>query len=290
MGGLVKSFFGSGESTSTTNVTTAPPSAEELELIKIATQLSKKQLENIDQLAPFQKELLDLSLSELRRSSAQSGALDAAISPQDQAAYAKEEFERARKLGPIQDQILEQQLVNMRGELTPGQQAAVDAQIKAGYGDIDTAVQEGIGLISDELANARGMRLSDTPILREATLLSERGLKEKSSLAKNIRASALTQIPQSASSIGLGQQSLAEQTKAFQAELRNRAATNRLSLFGQTQSGGIGLAQVGSGAGSSALSALTSTRGRTQESEGFDPARLLGGFGSFMQGLGSFKP
>ncbi len=284
MAGLVKSLVGSGQST--TNVTTAAPSAEEAELIRISTELSKRQLANIDQLAPFQKELIELSLADLRRQGAASGAMDAAITPEDQAAFAKSEFERAKKLGPVQDQILEQQLANMRGDLTPGQQAATQAQIEAGYGDIDRATSEGIGLIADEIANSRGLRLTDTPILREATLLSERGLAEKSSLAKNVRASALTQMPQVASGIGLGQQNLASQTQAFQAELRNRAFQNRMALTGQTSSSGIGLAQVGSGAGASALSSLSGVRAQNQSGTGFNPSQLLSGYGGFMKGAG----
>jgi len=287
--GLTRSLLGSGQNTFSTNVNTPPPSAEEAELIRISTELSKRQLQNIDQLAPFQQELIELSLADLRRQSAQSGAMDAAISPEDQAAFAKEEFERARKLGPVQDQILEQQLANMRGELTPGQQAAAQAAIDAGYGDIDRATGEGIGLIADELANSRGLRLTDTPILREATLLSERGLAEKSSLAKNVRASALLQMPQVSSGIGMGQQNLASQTQAFQAELRNRAAINRMSLFGQTSSGGIGLAQLGSGAGSSALSSLSGVRSQNQSASGhsFNPSQYMTGWSNL---ISSVKP
>jgi hypothetical protein len=292
MSGLTRSLFGSGQSTFSSNVNIPPPSAEEAELIRISTELSKRQLQNIDQLAPFQQELIELSLADLRRQSAQSGAMDAAISPEDQAAFAKEEFDRARKLGPVQDQILEMQLANMRGELTPGQQTAANAAIEAGYGDIDRATGEGIGLIADELANSRGLRLTDTPILREATLLSERGLAEKASLAKNVRASSLLQMPQVSSGIGLNQQNLASQTQAFQAELRNRAAINRMSLFAQTTSGGIGLAQVGSGAGPSALSTLSGVRAQNTSTAGhsFNPAQYLSGYGNFMKGLSSFKP
>lgn len=288
MSGLVRALTGSGQNTHSTNITTPAPSAEEQELIRLNTQLAQRQLQNIDQLQPFQKELIELSLADLRRQGASSSALDAAISPEDQASFAKEEFERARKLGPVQDQILEQQLANMRGELTPGQQTAVDAQIAAGYGDIDRATGEGIGLIADELANSRGLRLSDTPILREATMLADSGLQQKASLSKNIRASALTQMPQVSAGIGMGQQNLASQTQAFQAELRQRAFQNRLALTGQTSSSGIGLATVGSGAGASALSSLAGNRSGTTHTSGksFNPSQLLSGYGGFMKGAG----
>lgn len=292
MSGLVKSLLGSGQTSTSTTINTPPPTAEEQELIRLSTELSKRQLQNIDQLQPFQKELIELSLADLRRSSAASSAMDAAVSPEDQAAFAKEEFDRARKLGPVQDQILEQQLANMRGELTPGQQTATNAAIEAGYGDIDRATSEGIGLISDELANSRGLRLTDTPILREATMLADSGLQQKGSLAKNLRAQALIQMPQASSGIGLGQQNLASQTQAFQAELRNRAAMNRMALTGSTMSSGIGLASAGGGAGPAALSSLSGVRSQNQSSSGtgFNPAQYLSGYGAFLKGGSSLFP
>jgi hypothetical protein len=273
--------------TTTTNQT-AEMSDEEKNLVRLNNELAQRQLKNIDELAPFQKELIQLSLGELRRQGAMTAAMDAAITPEDQAALAKQEFERAKRLGPIQDQILEMQMANMRGELTPGQKAAADAAIKAAHGDIDNATQEGIGLIADELANSRGLRLTDTPILREATLLSEQGLKQKSSAAANIRSSAMLQMPQISSGIGLSQQNLAQSTQAFQADLRQRAFQNRMALTGQGSSSGIGLSAVGGGAAASALASLSGVRAQNyRRYEGVDdPMRLFEAgskmFGSMM--------
>lgn len=256
MGGIVEDIFGGGETIQTTNV--PPMTAEERELVGLQSQLAKKQLAQVDLLAPFQKKLLEATLADLERQSKDSAALDAAISPEERAAMQKSDFDRAKKLGPIQDQILEMQLANMRGELTPAQQKAVEAGIEAGYGDIDRATSKGIGLISDELANARGLRLTDTPILREATMLSQAGLEQKASLAKNLRSQAMFQLPGQSSAIGLGQQNIAEAAKQFQADLRQRAFQNRLALTGNTSQTGIGLASIGNPA--QTLSALTSSR------------------------------
>jgi hypothetical protein len=266
----------------TTTQNTQPPSSEEAELIRINTELARRQLQNIDQLAPFQKELLESAMADIRRQSSASAAMDAAISPEEQAALARQEFDRAKRLGPVQDQILEMQLANMRGELTPGQKAAADAAIAAAHGDIDNATQEGIGLISDEIANARGLRLTDTPILREATLLSEQGLKQKASAAANIRASSMLQMPGISSGIGLAQQQLASATQAFQADLRQRAFQNRMALTGSSASSGIGLAAVGAGAGSSALSSLSGVRvhNNYKYEDTEDPMSIVRGFGS----------
>lgn len=283
MSGIINALTGSGRDQVNVTTSTPPPSAEEQELIRIATQIAQSQLNNINALAPFQRELLEASLAGLRSQTELDKALGGAISPADQAALLKANFEREKKLGPIQDQILEMQLANMRGELTPAQQAAVDAQIKAGFGDIDTATSESLGIISDEVANSRGLRLSDSPIMREAGELAKHAIKQKASFAGNLRAQALFQMPGQSAGIGLAQQQLAEGTKQFQAQLRQQAAQNRMALTGQSLSSGIGLATAGGGAGSSALSALSGVRTANTARAGwtFSPANVMGGHAQF---------
>lgn len=289
MGGLLG---GGGSSTTVTN-TTGPMSAEEKELIKLNSELAQRQLANIDALAPFQQELLDLSLADLRRTAAGSAALDAAITPEQQAAFAKSEFERAQKFGPIQDELLQLQLDSLRrgGAATPEQIAqireATDAGIAAGSADIDLQTERGIGLISDELANSRGMRLSDTPILREATLLARGGADQKASLTKNLRSAEATArlnhplaVQQVQSGINMNQQNIATNAAQFQADLRQRAFQNRLALTGQGSSFGLGLASINDQG--QALNALTRNRmantTQTQNTSG-------GGIG--LSGIGS---
>ena len=181
MGGLIDSIFGGGESTSTTQVNVPPMTEEEKQLLTLNTQLAQKQLDNINALAPFQQELLNSSLADLRRQNAQQTALDSAVSPEEQAAAYKADFERQQRMGPLQDEILQRQLEQIRsgGAATPEQlqriKEAADAGIAAGSADIDASTQRGIGLIKDELANSRGLRLSDSPISSEAALLSREG-------------------------------------------------------------------------------------------------------------------
>src|SRR5687767_12517589 len=178
MGGLFESVFGSGESRSETNITVPPMTEEEKLLLRLNTELTQHQLQNIQLLAPFQRELLDLSLADMKRNRADADALDRAISPEDRAKQQKDDFERAKRLGPVQDEIMQRQLEEIRrgGAATPEQlariKAAADAGISAGSADIDASTQRGIGLISDELANSRGLRLSDSPISSEAALLA----------------------------------------------------------------------------------------------------------------------
>jgi hypothetical protein len=191
--------------------------------------------------------------------------------------------------------LLQAQLAAMRGEVSPEMRARIEeatsSAIAAGSADIDEATTEGIGLIADEIANSRGLRLTDTPILREATLLAESGMKQKAGLQRNLRANqmaSLVQAPQLASGIGLAQQQLAAQTQGFQAQLRQQAFQNRMALTGGALQSGIGLASIGAGAGASALGSLSGVRAQNRDTQtsGFDPAALLGGWGGFMGGLG----
>ena len=288
--GWMEAFGGDGQSWKNSNVSIPGLSAEESELVNLSTQLAKRQLANIDSLMPFQQEMLKQSYAELQRQGRISGAMSGAITPEMEADLMKQDFERARKLGPIQDQLLQAQLDAMQGKISPQQQAAMDAAIAAGEGDIDRSTQSGIGMIADELANSRGMRLSDSPIMREAGLLAEKGQELKKSLAQNIRATGMTAFPQMSAGIGLNQQAIADAAKSFQADLRQRASSNRMALFGGASQSGIGLAGVGGGAGSSALSSLSGVRAQMKSTSerGFDPAAYLSGHGQFGQGSGSF--
>jgi len=284
-------LFGGGDTT-VVNTPNAPSAAEQ-ELIGIQTELSKRQLAQVDQLQPFQKELLDLTLADLRRQGAITSAIDSAITPEKQAQLAKEDFERASRLGPIQEELLQLQLQQIRsgGAATPEQLArikeATDRGIAAGTSDIDASTQRGIGLIADELANARGLRMSDSPIKGEAALLAREGEIQKGSLTKNLRAAEATAAlnyplaaGQLTSGINLSQQNLADAARSFQADLRQRAFQNRLALTGATTTSGIGLASIGNPA--SAISGLASSRGGTQTKSG--GGMDLGGVGGLLQG------
>lgn len=283
------------KSTTTTNI--PPLSAEEKALIAANTGLSERQLASYDALLPFQKEMVDLSLADLRRGAADNAAIDAAVSPADRAAQAKADFERNARLGPIQDEILQLQLDQLRqgGRATPEQlvaiKAAADAGIAAGSGDIDAATSRGIGLIADELANARGLRLTDSPMTSEAALLSREGEIQKGSLIKNLRANEANAalnyplaVQQIQNTVATGQQSIEQNAKQFQDELRNRAYQNRLALTGQAMTGGIGLTSIGSGG--SGLSALTQSRVAGATSTGATSGIGLPGLGALTLGVG----
>ena len=293
-------LFGGGGNTTT--VTTPAPSADELELIRLNKELATKQLANYDSLQPYQQKLMELSIGDLDQQLALNKAIGGAVTPEQQAAQYKAEFERAQRLGPVQDELLQLQLGQLRsgGAATPEQKAriasATDAAIAAGSGDIDIGTQRGIGLIADELANSRGLRLSDSPISGEAALLAREGLAQKGSLTKNLRAAQASSelnyplaVQSLTSGINLNQQNTNNAVTNFQQQLRQQAYQNRLALSGQTANTGIGLSSI-PGLGMGALSALTSGRmaNRTQETTG--GGINLSGIGSVLQGAGALKP
>jgi hypothetical protein len=303
LGGAVSG--GLGGSTTQTSTTSVPGmTAEERELIGIYTQLAKRQLSAVDELQPFQKKMLEMSLAEMERQLADDQAISGAITPAERAAAARDEFDRTQRLGPINDEILQMQLDTLRrgGAASPEQKAAIgastDSAIAAGYGDIDAATGRGIGLIADELSNARGLRLSDSPMSSEAALLSREGLIQKGSLEKNLRANQANAelnyplgVAQLTSQIGGQQQGIAANAKQFAEELRQRAFQNRMALTNSASSTGLGLASTNGGGG--ALSALTnqrlagaSTTTNVSRSLGLsDLGNLASGIGGAMSGF-----
>jgi len=272
-------------------------------LIRLNTELARTQLKNIEQMAPFQKEMLDLSMADLRRQGVESAAMDAAITPEQRAQQAKADFERNQRLGPMQDELMQMQLDQLRqgGRATPEQLAlikeATDRGIEAGSGDIDEATRRGVGLISDELANSRGLRLTDSPLMNEAGRLARTGMDQKASLINNLRAgqaqAALNYplaVNQLQSSMGMGQQNLMQSSQQFQDQLRIQAHQNRLAMTGQAASSGIGLGGLGSGVGANTLGSLTGVRGSQTNSTGWDPSRRMQAGAAIMQGFASFIP
>ncbi len=243
---------------STKSTTKLPdPTPDERALTALNKELATRQIAQIDQLAPFQKQLLEQATTELSRSTKFNDALDAAVTPEQQAAAYKSEFERTQRLGPMQDELMQLQLDELRqgGKATPEQlqliKEATDAGILSGTSDIDASTGRGIGLIADELANSRGLRLSDSPISSEAALLAREGEIQKGGLIRNLRAGeaqARLNYPLAAqqlqSGANLNQQNVISSAKQFQDQLRQQSYQNRLALTGQAQSGGIGLAGI----------------------------------------------
>ena len=267
---------------------------EQLWLMNSQRLLVDKQLEQINYLEPFQVELLNAQRDELRQVGRDFTAMNAAITPEMRAAQAKQEMERSQRLGTTLDQGLQFTIDQLRqgGRATPEQLASIREAttrgIEAGSGDIDVSTQRGIGLIADELANARGLRLTDTPILREATLLARSGQDQKAGLIRNLRASEASAalnyplaVQQQQSAINLGQQNVIQNAKQFQEQLQQQAYQNRLALTGQTAQNWLGLSAIGGNVGGAG------SVNRSGGGGGSNWAQNLGGIGALASGLGA---
>jgi hypothetical protein len=285
--------------TGSTNTTTyAPISPEEQRLIDLQSQLSQQQLNSLNSMQPYEQQLLQYSQNQLSSQNAYQNALDAAISPADRAAAAKAQFDQAQQLGPMQTQLAQMQLDALKqgGRATDQQKAdiasATDASIAAGNAGIDTNTRRGIGMISDELGNARGLRLSDAPIGSEAALLTRAGTDQKAGLESSMRANQANAtlnyplaVQSMQSGINLGQQNSNASFSQFQNGLQQQAYQNRMSMTGPAITSGLGMSGIGGGSG--ALSALNSNRGSTSVGTGSNNSQGMSGLGSLMSGLGS---
>ena len=221
---------------SKTTVTPAAPSPEE-------RALQSKQLD----LATFQ-------LEELQKQSTLQEQFVSDIGPllEQQAADAQVARERGDALFPIQEELLQLALEDIRrgGAATPEQieliEEAATAGIAAGEIDIERFRTEGLEALREELAPSLGLRPSDTPILDRGARVAAEATRQGGQLAQRFRAGAATarlSFPLAQSQLlqasAFGQQSLSEAARQFQDNLRQAAFTNRLNL--QSSVGGLGL-------------------------------------------------
>ena len=221
---------------SKTTTTPAAPSPEE-------RALQSKQLD----LATFQ-------LEELQKQSTLQEQFVSDIGPllEQQAADAQVARERGDALFPIQEELLQLALEDIRrgGAATPEQieliEEAATAGIAAGGTDIERFRTESLEALREELAPSLGLRPSDTPILDRGARVAAEATRQGGQLAQRFRGAAATarlSLPLAQSQLlqasTLGQQSLGLATQQFQERLRQLAFTNRLNL--QSSVGGLGL-------------------------------------------------
>ncbi len=259
---------------SKTTVKPADPSPEE-------RALQTKQLE----LATFQ-------LEELQKQSELQAQFAGDIGPllEQQAADAQQARERGDALFPIQEELMQLALEDIRrgGAATPEQieliQQAGDAALERGGTDIERFRTESLDALRNELAPSLGLRPSDTPILDRGARVAAEATRQGGQLAAGIRgaeASAQLNFPLAQSQLlqasALGQQNLTEATRQFQDQLRNAAFTNRLNL--QSSVGGLGL-----GLATGVQTQFPGfQRGSTTTTSGLG----LSGIGSILSGVGA---
>ncbi len=256
-----------------------------------------------------QLELAEFQLTELRRQSTLQQEFAEDIGPllEQQTADAQAARERAERLDPIQDELLNLALEDLRrgGEATPEQiaeiEAAADAGIEAGGIDIERFRSESLEALREELAPSLGLRPSDTPILDRGSRVAAEATRQGGQLAAGFRgaaASARLNLPLAQSQIlqagAASQGQLVEATRQFQDQLRNQAFANRLNLQGSVGGLGLGLATGVPFNGASTLNLLQQDRfaNSSQTSSGLGLSgfsSILGGIGGLLSGIGEVR-
>ena len=277
--------FGGGGSTSTTVVEAQTPTAEETELIN------------------RQIELADFQLQELQRQSAlQETAFDELGPLLDiQTAEAERQAERALALEPVQDELLQLQLEQIRrgGAASPEQIEAINEATGEALSQGESDILRFTGLaqeqLREELAGSLGLRPGDTPILDRGARIATEGVRQQGQLASGLReanATARLNFPLASAQVfgaqNQFQQSLAQSAQEFSAQLRDAATLNRLRL-GQTQGSlGLGLATGIPGNLGAISSNLASRRGSTSTTSTSGGGLGLGSILSAASTLGHF--
>ena len=269
---------------SRTVVQPSKPSPEETELTKRQIQLAEFQLEELRtqrELQAAERERLEPFIAELEE-----------LAPL-QAAFARQQLERAERLGPIEEELLNLELERIRrgGAATEEEQALIDEAarraIEQGESDISRFQTETTERIAQELAPALGLRPTDTPIQDRAARVGAEATRQQGQLVSGVRqaqATAGLNFPlarqQLESAQTQFQQQLSQATGQFQQQLQQAAVLNRLRLFQAPQQLGLGLATGIS------FASPGFQRGSTTTTSG--GGANLGGIGSLLSGLGAF--
>ena len=279
-GPLAEATGGGGQSTTTVD----PPTAEETALTVKQTELAQFQLDEL-------RRQTDLQAAEQERLAPLIAQLEE-LQPL-QLDLAKQDLSRALELGPIQDELLQLELENIKrgGAATPTQieliGEATERGIELGESDIAKFQQDATERIAQELAPALGLRPTDTPVIDRASRIAEEAVRQQGQLVSGLRqaeATAKLNFPLAAQQLQSAQtqfqQNLAQSTQEFQGQLRNAAFLNRLRLSESPQRFGLGLAT-----GVSVPSLGRAPTGSTTRTSGGGLG--LSGIGSILSGVGA---
>lgn len=288
----------------TTTVKLPEPTPEEKQLLETNVSLAEEQLNAILSQGKFQQAQLDLLQPVFDALQGQIGAEAGALTPDQQEELFRDQFDIEKQAKGAIDELLAGELERIRAGGAPTQEQrdlirqATEAGIAAGQSDINKATTEGLQMLARELSPSLGLRPSDTPIVERGARIVAEGIRQQGQLETTLRgqeAQQLLQYPLESAQVygGLAevQQRLAEQTRQFQANLRQMAWNNRLALTGQIGQQGLGLASIGNPVGAlqvvqmprlAQTSTTTTGRSRSQTS-----GMTVGEFGQLVSGTGA---
>lgn len=278
------SFLGGGDTT-VVNTPNAP-SESELELQRLAVDISQQQLEALQQQGVFQQEQFESLQPFLEQQ-------------REQSAIA---FEQQQQLAPIQQELLQLELDAIRAGpgATDEQKALIEQAtqraIEVGESDIGRFRESGIELLRSELAPSLGLRPGDTPVTLRADDLLAEATRQQGQLISNLRgaqAGAELNFPLAAGQFQAtrtgAQQDIASSSSQFLSQLRQQIIQNNLAKTGQV--GGLNLSRASVPfAGSGVLAGLSAGRGSTQTSSGGQLGQTLSGIGGLLGGAAAVAP
>ena len=268
---------------STTSV--PPPTEQELRLYDVGARLGEEQLSAIQNQAQFQEQLSQFSnplmqslfqslgiqtpgagFSDPNQPLLQGGSSGAPVSIQPVGGVGGTGTGSPRMFGGGQPAT--GQALSGTGQISSDFETglinqAIEMALASGTSDINTAFQESLDILKQNLAPSLGLRPGDTPILDRGGKLALEASRQKSQLSRGLR----------------GQQA------QFLQDLEQRSFANRAQLLGAIQGGGLGLAGMG-GSGNT-LGALTAGRTAQQSTSSFNPFQAAGGIGGLLYGIGS---
>lgn len=234
----------------------------QLQFLQSQNALALQQIESSSKTMAFNDENNKYLLEQARDAHNRLVARQKAYSPEEEATAAAEEARRATRMGALSEEAANIQLEALKrnGKPTDEQAAflnqAYDAAQKTGESDISRYLQETLRTITEQTANASGMRATDTPILRLSERAGEEAARAQGDLATDIagkKAAAMVsagmglQQLQGAGAANL--QSLAgTQAQAYNQVLSAQAAANRATAFSMPQSVGFAMPQQGGNA------------------------------------------
>lgn len=291
--------MGGGSDTTVVNSPPPPPTQAELDIQGKNSQILSEQLDAIKAQNSYQKNLYD-----------KVGPLfDYQISQMDQQKQLdplslelqKQQLNSAIKNGPIQDELLQRQLDQIKNgyAATPEQSRLIDqdtdAQLAAGKSDLSEFSRLGLEQIRNVLAPSAGLRPGDTPITDRGFQLEREGTRQFGQLESGLRsANANAKLNYPLASAGVSnassqfQQSLQQSVRDFQTQLATQAAQNRLSLGTGVQSLGIqGSSVPGSPFGLTTGLAAARQGVQTGSQSNVSKTAGMGEYGSLAAGLGT---
>lgn len=267
LGGGLSGLF-NNESESKTRV--PPPSAQELALAGINTQLAQQNLQafqnQFGNQAPQNEFLRQLFDQQNRELSAAGGAL----TPEQRAQIDADRRQTIQSLGFFENPLGAGLIQDFQsgGRATPDQlaniQGAADATIERGLSDLGRFRDEGLNQARINSAN-RGLRPSDTPIQNNFADIQNEANRNAQNFVSGVRQQQFLQnlnFPLAAQGVRLGQFNAgldaSFRRRQLEETLAQAAQQQRLGLAGGAQQGGLGL--IGSFNPISAQGAATATR------------------------------